>query len=203
MMDDQDSCMPFDACPTESKICDWHSYAPFVARTFDHTEPKNISLPHAALGLAGEAGEVADIVKKYTRGYGYLTKLLEEMGDVLFYLQALCNIEGITLEDVRDANVAKLKARFPDGKFTPEAAKADRGPIPYDKSPPRNLHLPIPENPANALLVCILSAPHLTVGKPYPAWYNPKTNSYLYINDRFDMVEADQQYFEATYYGEE
>lgn len=72
-------------------------------------------LPYCALALNGEAGEVAEWVKKVElRGRpGDLTDedLLLELGDVLWYLTRMAQIKGWTLEDVMRANMAKLAAR--------------------------------------------------------------------------------------------
>lgn len=70
-----------------------------------------------ALGVTGEAGEVADIIKKHLYHGKPLDKvhLVEEMGDVLYYIQALCNMYGVSLEYVMTKNSDKLKKRFPNG----------------------------------------------------------------------------------------
>lgn len=74
----------------------------------------------AAIGLAGEAGEVADLVKKVTfqgKPYGddLRAKLIEEIGDVAWYLALTCTSVGVTLEEVLERNVAKLQSRYPGG----------------------------------------------------------------------------------------
>jgi NTP pyrophosphatase (non-canonical NTP hydrolase) len=84
------------------------------------------------LGLAGEAGEVADLLKK-THGHGKpydADKMLKELGDVLWYLANLADAHGFTLSQVAQTNVDKLRARHPNG-FTVEsaAAKADEKPL--------------------------------------------------------------------------
>lgn len=70
-----------------------------------------------ALGLAGEAGEVCDLFKKhYAHGYELNRgKLAEELGDVLFYVSALCSTFGLSLGDVAEANIEKLRRRYPMG----------------------------------------------------------------------------------------
>lgn len=82
----------------------------------------------AAMGLAGEAGEVCDLVKKWQhhRAPRDAAKLRKELGDVLWYLAHACNVMGWRMEDIAAENVAKLRARYPDG-FSTEAsiAKAD------------------------------------------------------------------------------
>ena len=70
-----------------------------------------------ALGLAGEAGEVADLVKKgiyHQQGLDH-NKLKKELGDVLWYVAALSRDLGFSLSEVMEANIEKLKARFPEG----------------------------------------------------------------------------------------
>ena len=72
---------------------------------------------YPALGLCGEAGEVAEKVKKVLRdNHGYFTKvkkeeIKKEIGDVLWYLQALCVDLGFDLEEAAMKNIEKLKSR--------------------------------------------------------------------------------------------
>ena len=70
-----------------------------------------------ALGVAGEAGEVADYIKKVV-GHGHpmdREKLTKELGDVLWYIAALAAEINVTLDEVAQMNVDKLRARYPDG----------------------------------------------------------------------------------------
>ena len=74
----------------------------------------------AALGIAGESGEVADIIKKVVHHRHPLDeatreKLLKELGDVLWYVAHAASVLGVTLDDVAYANVEKLRKRYPDG----------------------------------------------------------------------------------------
>jgi len=70
------------------------------------------------LGIVGEAGEVAEKVKKFIRGDGALDKkeVLKEIGDVVFYCTALANHLGYGLQDAIDWNVHKLMERKRGGK---------------------------------------------------------------------------------------
>ena len=70
-----------------------------------------------ALGLAGECGEVVDIIKKIVfHGKEYNpVDLILELGDVLYYLCALCNVLGIDFSEVMLNNNAKLMQRYKDG----------------------------------------------------------------------------------------
>lgn len=73
-----------------------------------------------ALGLAGESGEVADLIKKHL-GHGHSLdkgKLTKELGDVLWYIAVLSSEVGMSLEEVAEANLAKLRARYPEGFST-------------------------------------------------------------------------------------
>lgn len=76
-----------------------------------------IAIPYCIMGLAGETGEVAETVKKlYRDDKGILTderkaKLVKEMGDVCWYLAALCTEIGVDLGDVARANLDKLHSR--------------------------------------------------------------------------------------------
>lgn len=70
-----------------------------------------------ALGLTGEAGEVADLIKKgiyHQQGLDH-EKLKKELGDVLWYVASLSRDLGFTLSEIMEANIIKLKARFPEG----------------------------------------------------------------------------------------
>jgi len=71
----------------------------------------------AALGLAGEAGEFANLVKKLTaHGHDIGSDVLgEELGDVLWYLAEAATACGLELGDIAQKNVDKLRARYPDG----------------------------------------------------------------------------------------
>jgi NTP pyrophosphatase (non-canonical NTP hydrolase) len=66
-----------------------------------------------ALGLAGEAGEVVDILKKHWRDGGVLDvkHLREELGDCLWSLALIAKDYGLTLAEVADFNLAKLERR--------------------------------------------------------------------------------------------
>jgi len=70
-----------------------------------------------ALGIAGEAGEVADYIKKVLY-HGHpmdKDKLCKELGDVLWYVATLADTAGLTLQEVAKVNIAKLMKRYPDG----------------------------------------------------------------------------------------
>ena len=71
-------------------------------------------------GLCGEAGECIDVLKKHEfQGHELNTeKLLDELGDVLWYIAQTAVGIGTTLEEVAQHNIAKLRARYPEGFST-------------------------------------------------------------------------------------
>lgn len=82
-------------------------------------------LLHAGIGIAGEAGEILDTLKKswvYNQPLD-AENLLEEAGDTLFYLVALLNLLNFTIDDAMKYNVDKLAKRYPNG-YTDEHARA-------------------------------------------------------------------------------
>lgn len=71
----------------------------------------------AALGLCGESGEFADLIKKHLEQGHPLDreKLKKELGDVFWYLAFGAACIGMTLDEIAEANKAKLRKRYPDG----------------------------------------------------------------------------------------
>lgn len=86
-------------------------------------------LDNAALGLAGEAGESADLIKKWLHHDRPLDvdKARKEAGDVLFYVALYAKGLGVNLSDIAQENIDKLTARYPSGHFTAQDSinKAD------------------------------------------------------------------------------
>ena len=79
--------------------------------------PEEYKVVYPALGLCGEAGEVAEKVKKNIRDGKSLDGVGLELGDVLWYISALADDLGVTLEEVAQANVDKLKSRMERNKI--------------------------------------------------------------------------------------
>lgn len=74
-------------------------------------------LSNAMLGLAGETGECCDLVKKrfYQDGRDIRDSLLDELGDVLWYVAEAASAMGWTLDEIAGHNVQKLRKRYPGG----------------------------------------------------------------------------------------
>jgi len=81
--------------------------------------PKDKAVVYPSFGLAGEVGEIMEKLKKIMRGGGELNnidsdnkeELKKELGDVIWYISALSNDLGFSLEDVANKNIDKLKSR--------------------------------------------------------------------------------------------
>jgi len=74
-------------------------------------------LSNAALGLAGEAGEVADMMKKHLFHSHPLDRdeMVKELGDCLWYVAAMATALDIPLSEIGERNIAKLRKRYPEG----------------------------------------------------------------------------------------
>ena len=92
-----------------------------AARTTRFEQTKGINKGYSALGLTGEAGEVADKVKKIIRGdfdektpeelQEYKLEIAKELGDVLWYVAAVADDLNIGLDVVAQSNLDKLRSR--------------------------------------------------------------------------------------------
>ena len=105
--------------------------------------PHQAHLLHMAVGVSGEAGELLDAIKKhcvYQKPIN-MENVLEEAGDILFYLTGLLNDLDISLEDCINANIIKLSKRYPNGKYTNAAAiaRADKNDQSEDARPLANI----------------------------------------------------------------
>ncbi len=79
-------------------------------------------ITNGVLGLAGEAGECCDLVKKFKYQGHELDKekLKDELGDVLWYIAETATGLGISLEEVAEYNLDKLHKRYHGSKFNKE-----------------------------------------------------------------------------------
>jgi len=92
-------------------IDEYAAWAATVAKVDAH--PSNERLSYLGLGLAGEAGEVAEHIKKLLRD-DWLDKagLVEELGDVVYYWACLCAATGQQPSELLKASAAKIKRRI-------------------------------------------------------------------------------------------
>lgn len=91
---------------------------------YNSLTPVRVNLLHACLGIVSEAGELADTTKKtcmYNQAID-LDNILEELGDLEFYMELMRQVTGITREATLESNMRKLALRYASG-YTDEAAK--------------------------------------------------------------------------------
>ncbi len=123
--------MAFDSRDSllSEQIMSPHEYIQNALRTetkqyrFSTTDEVTPRIEHAVMGLVTEAGECMDALKK-AKIYGkQLDKvnLMEEAGDIMWYLAILADELGVSFEDMWEKNIAKLRVRFPE-KYTNELA---------------------------------------------------------------------------------
>ena len=88
--------------------------------------PQQAHLLHMAVGVSGEAGELLDAIKKHCvyQKQINMENVIEEAGDILFYLTGLLNDLNISVEDCVKANIDKLSKRYPAGSYSNAAAIA-------------------------------------------------------------------------------
>jgi NTP pyrophosphatase (non-canonical NTP hydrolase) len=100
----------------------------------DELSPTDVDLWHGATGVATEAGELLDAVKKrviYRRPID-LPNIIEELGDVEFYMAQVRRRLNITREETLEHNMRKLAERYKQYKYSDEQAqqRADKVTIP-------------------------------------------------------------------------
>lgn len=98
-----------------------NEYQELAMRTVNPELDKNQMLINSVMGLCGESGEAIDIVKKWFAHGHELDRehLKKELGDIAWYLAEAATALDISLEEVLDANIDKLRKRYPEG-FTTE-----------------------------------------------------------------------------------
>ena len=101
----------------------FEEYRELSARTMPKGLENKDTLTNMCMGLAGESGELIDHIKKVCFHGHELDKayISKELGDILWYVAGLATALKIDLDDVAQANVDKLKARYPEG-FSQEAS---------------------------------------------------------------------------------
>lgn len=107
----------------------WEDDRAGVARTIPAgAAHRDHHLVNFALGVAGEAGEVADLIKKQV-SHGHTPdpdSLIEELGDVLWTVSALARTLDVPLEEVARRHLAKLQRRYPAGFDTERSRERGR-----------------------------------------------------------------------------
>jgi len=92
--------------------------------------PERADALHMAVGIAGEAGELLDAIKKHViyDKEPDLTNIIEELGDLEFYMEGLRQRYGISRDETLAANIVKLGKRYKAHTYSDKAAhdRADK-----------------------------------------------------------------------------
>ena len=94
-----------------------NEYQELAMATLNPELNKKDVLINSVMGLCGESGEAIDIVKKWLAQGHELDKerLTKELGDIAWYLAEAATALDLPLEHILQANIDKLKKRYPDG----------------------------------------------------------------------------------------
>ena len=94
-----------------------NEYQKLAMTTLNSNLSKKDILINGVMGLCGESGEAIDIVKKWLAQGHELDKekLAKELGDICWYLAETATALGLSLEDIMEANIEKLRKRYPEG----------------------------------------------------------------------------------------
>jgi NTP pyrophosphatase (non-canonical NTP hydrolase) len=97
-----------------------NEYQKLAMTTLNPELSKKDVLINSVMGLCGESGEAIDIVKKWLAHGHELDKehLKKELGDIAWYLAEAATALDMDLEDILQANIDKLKRRYPEGFST-------------------------------------------------------------------------------------
>ena len=108
-----------------------NEYQGLAMRTSNRELSKEEHLLNGVLGLCGESGEIADIVKK-NRMQGHaldIEHIAKELGDVCWYIAETATAIGCDLETIMRMNIEKLKKRYPEGFDTERSQNRVKGDI--------------------------------------------------------------------------
>lgn len=94
-----------------------NEYQRLAMTTLNPELSKRDVLINSVMGLCGEAGEAIDIVKKWMAHGHELDRdhLAKELGDIAWYLAEAATALDLSLDDILQANIEKLKKRYPQG----------------------------------------------------------------------------------------
>lgn len=108
-----------------------NEYQQLAMTTLNPALDKKDVLINSVMGLCGESGEAIDIVKKWLAQGHELDKehLAKELGDIAWYLAEAATALDIPLEDILQANIDKLKKRYPEGFDTKRSLARQDGHI--------------------------------------------------------------------------
>ena len=107
-----------------------NEYQELAARTINKALSPRLQEKHALFGMAAEVGELLGLYQKRYQGHALDEEhAIKEVGDVLWMVAEYCTACNITLEDVMQRNIDKLKARYPEGFDTEHSMNRKEGDV--------------------------------------------------------------------------
>lgn len=108
-----------------------NEYQKAAMRTSSKTISNEGHILNGALGLTGESGEVADIIKKsLMQGHPMdVEHIAKELGDICWYIAETATAIGYDLETIMQMNIDKLMKRYPDGFSSERSQNREKGDI--------------------------------------------------------------------------
>ena len=96
------------------------------SKILETLDADKVDLLHMSMGISGEVGELTDAVKKHVMGCGDLDidNVIEELGDIEFYLEGFRQALGITRELTLADNINKLSIRYENFEYSDEQSRA-------------------------------------------------------------------------------
>lgn len=91
-------------------------YAAAAKRTINPSLDMRDAREHALHGIASECGEIHGLYQKVYQGHELSKeRVMDEMGDLMWFIMELCFAEGIDPQEVLEYNIDKLRKRYPEG----------------------------------------------------------------------------------------
>lgn len=108
-----------------------NEYQKLAAVTMNKILDQRSQILNSALGMCGEAGEFADLIKKHAfQGHDLdVNHIKKELGDVCWYVALACTVFNLELDDVMQTNIDKLKARYPEGFSVEKSEHREAGDV--------------------------------------------------------------------------
>ena len=108
-----------------------NEYQGLAMRTSNHELSKEEHLMNGVLGLVGESGEIADLIKK-NRMQGHVLDIehvAKELGDVCWYIAETATAIGCDLETIMKMNIYKMRKRYPEGFSSERSQNRAKGDV--------------------------------------------------------------------------
>ena len=95
---------------------EFNQYQELACRTQNPNLTQHERLMHALHGMASEVGEIHSIYQKLYQGHMLeIEKVIDEAGDLLWFVAELADVLGVSLNGIAKHNIEKLKKRYPEG----------------------------------------------------------------------------------------